>query len=318
MDRRNIRHRLEYLLFQTGRLTISLLPIRLASMMADVIGWCVFRLIPGKLTRYQVARDNLNTAFGDSLSDAAADRIILGMWQHLFRMVVEIIQLPRQFRLFDCNEVLDFHNRNWCVQTLCSQRPVLMLGGHFGNWEVSVNTFGHFGFPMGVVARHLDNPYLNRWFQRFRESSGNHMIMKHGAGQELAEILENNGMAALLCDQDAGRSGVFVDFFGKPASTFKSIGLLAMQYDALILVGGAYRLPPAKQKGARWVRFDLATQDVIDPRDFTGPNSLNEITQRYTSALESLIRRAPEQYFWVHRRWKSEPRSRRRRVQKAA
>ena len=318
MDSRKLRHQFEYLAFQCLRTIIAFTPMWLAGRVADGLGWMVHRVIPRRLTRYDVARENLATAFGDSLTDTAADRIILGMWQHLFRMIVELIQLPRHFRLYDCNEILDFHNREWCVQTLCAERPVLMLGGHFGNWEISVNTFGHFGFPMGVVARHLDNPYLHRWFQRFRESSGNHMILKHGAGPELASIMESGGMAALLCDQDAGRSGVFVDFFGRPASTFKSIALLAMQYDALILVGGAYRLPPEQQKGARWVRFDLATEDVIDPRDFQGANALNEITQRYTTALENLIRRAPEQYFWVHRRWKSEPRTRRTRKRAAA
>jgi Kdo2-lipid IVA lauroyltransferase/acyltransferase len=313
MDRRQIRYLLELAVFQTTRIVIRCMPFRVAGCIADTLGWCIFRLCPRKLTRYQVARDNLNSAFGSSLSAGEADRIILGMWRHLFRMIVEIIQLPGQFRLFDCNQILDFKGRELCVRALCADRPVLMLGGHFGNWEISVSTFGHFGFPMGVVARPLDNPYLHRWFQRFRESSGNQMIMKHGAGSELVQVLEGNGMAALLCDQDAGRSGVFVDFFGRPASTFKSIGLLAMQYDALIVVGGAFRLPREQQRGARWVRFNLATQDVIDPREFDGPDALNQITQRYTTSLEELIRLAPEQYFWVHRRWKTPPGARRRR-----
>lgn len=313
MDRRQLRYRLEYALFLVVRAVIARLPIRLASRLADGLGWCVFRLIPGRFTRYQIARDNLAHAWGDSLTDEQADRIILGMWRHLLRMIVEILQLPREFRLFDCNEILEFTNREDCVRALCADRPVLLLGGHFGNWEISVNTFGHFGFPMGVVARHLDNPWLHRWFVRFRESSGNWMILKHGAGSELVDVLEHGGMASLLCDQDAGPSGVFVDFFGRPASTFKSIGLLAMQYEALIVVGGAYRLPADRQRGARWVRFDLATEAVIDARDFQGPAALTELTQACTSALERLVRRAPEQYFWVHRRWKTAPGARRKR-----
>ncbi len=210
-------------------------------------------------------------------------------------------------------DVLDFLGRDDCVKAMCSGRPVLFLGGHFGNWEISVNTFGHFGFPMGVVARHLDNPYLHDWFLKFRESTGNSLIAKHGASSDLMEIMERGGMASLLCDQDAGRSGLFVDFFGKPASTFKSIGLLALQYNALIVVGGAWRLPDDCQRDNRWVRFNLTTQDVIDPADFQGTNGLAELTQRFTTSLEQLIRRAPEQYFWVHRRWKSQPGARRAR-----
>jgi KDO2-lipid IV(A) lauroyltransferase len=195
---------------------------------------------------------------------------------------------------------------------------VLFLGGHFGNWEISVNTFGHFGFPMGVVARPLDNPYLHRWFQNFRESTGNSLISKQGAGTELAEIMENKGMASLLCDQDAGRSGVFVDFFGRPASTFKSIALMALQYNALIVVGGAFRLPKESQQNTRWVRFSLTTQDVIDSNDYQGADGIGQLTQRFTTALEELVRKAPEQYFWVHRRWKTSPEARRKRKDIAA
>ncbi|MFM7918924.1 MAG: lysophospholipid acyltransferase family protein, partial [Planctomycetaceae bacterium] len=114
-------------------------------------------------------------------------------------------------------------------------------------------------------------------------------------------------MASLLCDQDAGRSGVFVDFFGRPASTFKSIALLALQYDALVVVGGAWRLPTEQQRGAQWVRFCLTTEAVLDPRNYPDTNAVEQLTQDFTTALERLIRKAPEQYFWVHRRWKTAP-----------
>ncbi len=188
-----------------------------------------------------------------------------------FGLVCEIVQLPRFLNLYNCGDYLDFYRREDCVKALLSGRPVLMLGGHFGNWEVAVNTFGMFGFPMGVVARELDNPWLHHWFRRFRESTGNALISKAGGGPEIAETLERGGMISLLCDQDAGKSGVFVDFFGKPASTFKSIGLLALQYNALVVVGGAYRLPPDQQSGTRWVRFNLTTEEILDAATFRVP-----------------------------------------------
>lgn len=313
-----LRQLLEYTLFQTLLFVVKCLPVRASLTLAKSLAWMMVNLVPQELSRSDVAKENLELAFGESMSDAQANRIIQGMWLHLFRMVCEIIQLPRRFRLANCADVLDFERRNDCVKALCSDRPVLFLGGHFGNWEISVNTFGHFGFPMGVVARHLDNPYLQKWFKTFRESTGNSLILKQGAGEELAAIMERRGMASLLCDQDAGRSGVFVDFFDRPASTFKSIALLALQYNALIVVGGAFRLPEASQKDGRWIRFNLATQDIIDSADFQGANGINELTQRFTSSLETLIRKAPEQYFWVHRRWKTPPDARRKRRKNAA
>ncbi len=313
-----LRQLLEYTIFQTLLFVVKCLPVRASVVLAEWLAWMMVRVVPQKLSRCDVAKDNLKLAFGESMADDQANRIIYGMWLHLFRMVCEMIQLPRRFRLANCADVLNFERRNDCVRALCSGRPVLFLGGHFGNWEVSVSTFGHFGFPMGVVARQLDNPYLHKWFKEFRESTGNTLILKNGAGAELSDIMEHRGMASMLCDQDAGRSGIFVDFFGRPASTFKSIALLAFQYNALIVVGGAFRLPEASQGDCRWIRFSVSTQDVIDPVDFQGANGINELTQRFTSSLEALIRKAPEQYFWVHRRWKTPPDARKKRRDAAA
>lgn len=312
MDRRKLRYLAEYSIFCIIVFVLRTLPVRAAFRMADRLAWFVHTVLPKRMTRYAVSRDNLRLAFGEDLSEPEVDRLIQGMWQHLCRMICEMIQLPRRLRLYNCGEILDFYQRDECVAALCSGRPVLFLGGHFGNWEISVNTFGHFGFPMGVVARELDNPYLQNWFRKFRESTGNSVISKHGAGVELTEVLERGGKASLLCDQDAGRSGVFVDFFGRPASTFKSIGLLALQHNALIVVGGAWRLPPASQRSSRWVKFNLTTQVILDSRDFQDSDGLNRLTQHFTTALEDLIRKAPEQYFWVHRRWKTPPGARRK------
>jgi Kdo2-lipid IVA lauroyltransferase/acyltransferase len=313
-----LRHLCEFAVFQLVLFAMKCLPVHATVALANGIAWVVHYVVPKKVTRYYVARDNLRQAFGESMSDKDADRIIHGMWKHLFRMMMEMAQLPRRFRLWTSADVLDFYRRDDCARALCSGRPVLFLGGHFGNWEISVNTFGHFQFPMGAVARPLDNPWLHRWFKNYRESTGNYLILKYGAGTELSEIMAKGGMASLLCDQDAGKSGVFVDFFGRPASTFKSIALLALQYNALIVVGGAWRLPDAAQRDARWIRFNLSTQDVIDAADYQIPNGINELTQRFTSSLEALIRKSPEQYFWVHRRWKTPPDARRRRREAAA
>lgn len=312
------RHLGEYALFSIILFSVQCAPVRVTVSMATALAWFMHHVVPRRWTRYHVARENLRTAFGDSISDQQADEMIEGMWRHLFRMVCEIVQLPRRFRLASCEDVLDFEGREDCVRALCSGRPVLFLSGHFGNWEISVNTFGHFGFPMGVVARPLDNPWLHRWFQRFRESTGNVLIDKNGAGSELTEIMERRGMASLLCDQDAGKSGLFVDFFGHPASTFKSIALLALQYDALIVVGGAWRLANAAERDQNRIRFCLATQAVLDPLDFQGADAVRQMTQAFTKALEDLIRKCPEQYFWVHRRWKTPPDVRRRRRDAAA
>ena len=309
-----VRRKLEYLAFRSLIAVAYVMPV----WMQRAIGWLfavlLCRVLPRKLTRYDVAFDNIRQAFGDRYSDEEIDGIIFRMWQHLIRLVVEVVQFPRHMKLENIYDIVEFQNKNTVVKALCSGRPVIMLGGHFGNWETSVAAFGEFGFPMGFVARALDNPHLDEWFRRFREHTGHEMIDKKGGGQAMVERLQKGQHLALLGDQDAGRKGVFVDFFSRPASTFKSIALLALQHDAIICVGYAIRLPDSSPK----VRYELGCEAVLDTRDFTDVNAIPELTQQYSSAIERAIRKAPEQYFWVHRRWKSQPVSKAERQERRA
>ncbi|MFK7822354.1 MAG: lysophospholipid acyltransferase family protein [Planctomycetaceae bacterium] len=304
MSRLKVRQTLEYLLFRFIVCVVRALPLRASVWLAKGLGGMVFHVLPRKLTRHAIAGENIRTAFGDDLPDTEVDRIIHQMWVHLFRVIIEIAQLPNKIRLYNCADVIRFYNRELSVQALSQSRPVIFLSGHFGNWELANTTFGCFGYPTGVVARDLDNPWLHRWFERFRQHTGHRLISKKGGSDLMIEFLDAGGTLGLLGDQDAGRRGLFVDFFGKPASTFKSIALLARQYDAIIAVAYARRLPD-DFKNARWTQFELGCEAVLDPRDYG--MDIEQMTQDYTTALENAVRKAPEQYFWVHRRWKSIP-----------
>ncbi len=310
------RHVAEYVAFRMVVCLVDMLPLRASVRLAEGLAFVVHRLLPRKLTRYDVARENIRTAMGARYSEAEIDGLIGRMWVHLFRMIAEIVQVRRKLRLENCADVVRFQGRDETVRLMCTGRPVMVVSGHFGNWEVAIGTFGMFGFPMGVVARDLDNPYLHRWFARFRQETGHRLISKKGGGSEMLRVLERCGHLALLGDQDAGSTGLFVDFFGRPASTFKSIALLALAYRAYLVVGYAIRLPDDFEAN-RWVRYKIGAADVIDADDFRGPDAVREITQRFTKALEGAIALAPEQYFWVHRRWKSVPRQRAKRKRAA-
>lgn len=301
----SFRRKLEYVAFRSLIGMAYVMPVWMQRAMGWAFAVLLTRILPRRLTRYDVAFDNIRQSFGDQYSDDEIDGIIFRMWQHLVRLVIEVVQFPRHMKLENIFDIVEFRNKNAVVKALCSGRPVIMLGGHFGNWETSVAAFGEFGFPMGVVARALDNPHLDEWFRRFREHTGHAMIDKKGGGQAMVERLQSGQHLALLGDQDAGRKGVFVDFFGRPASTFKSISLLALQHDAIICVGYAIRLPDRNFSDK--VCYELGCEAVLDSRDFTTADAIPELTQQYSAAIERAIRRAPEQYFWVHRRWKSQP-----------
>jgi Kdo2-lipid IVA lauroyltransferase/acyltransferase len=290
---------------------IQAMTVRQSVRCSKLLAKIVTRVLPKKLTRYHVVEENLRTAFGADLPDDAVDRIVLGMWEHLFRMIAEIAQAPRKLCRENVYDFVEVPQSVWCVRTMASGRPVILLSGHYGNWEIGNCTFGLFGFSMGAVARDLDNPYLHDWFARIRKLTRHHLISKTGGSAEMIEYMRHHGTIGLLGDQDAGRKGLFVDFFGKPASTFKSIALMAMEYEALILVGYTRRLEDDFDRHS-WARFEMGVADVIDPRKFQGADAVEQITQAYTAALEQAIRLAPEQYFWLHRRWKSVPSTKRR------
>lgn len=306
-----VRHRLEYLAFRLVICAIECLPVRTAARLADLLAWLFHHLLPRKLTRFAVTKENLQRAFGASLSARETDRLTVGMWRHLFRTVIEMVQSPRKLCVQRYRAAGDFVNLSFTNEVLLAGRPMLLLGGHFGNWEIAVNLFGLWGFPMGVVAREMDNPLLDDWFRRYREAGGHRQMMKKGSYDDMIELLRRGGSLALMCDQDAGPRGMFVDFFGSPASTFKSIALLALEYEALILVGTVVRLPDDFTERT-WSHFEIRGEEAIDPRTLTTNDPAREITQRFTSALERAIRRAPEQYFWVHRRWKTEPKAKKK------
>ena len=117
----------------------------------------------------------------------------------------------------------------------------------------------------------------------------------------MTEALDGKGAVGFIADQNAGSKGLFVDFFGRKASTYKSIGLLAMRYDVPVVIGYARRIKDR-------FRFEVGVQDIIYPADWRDePDPLRYITQRYTKALEEVVRAGPSQYWWVHRRWKTRP-----------
>ncbi|MBM82392.1 MAG: lipid A biosynthesis acyltransferase [Planctomycetaceae bacterium] len=302
-----LRHLLEYFVFRTIVCLLQILTPQQNLRLAESLAHFVFHVLPRKVTRYKVARENLQIAFGDEMTDEEADRTIYGMWLHLFRMITEIVQMPRRARIDNYHQLLTFRNRTGVVKSMCSERPTFLLSGHYGNWEVSITVFGLFGFPMGMVARPLDNPYLNAWFDDFRKFTGHWMIAKKGAYKQMADILANGGSVALLGDQDAGTKGTFVPFFGRQASTFPTIARLAIEYDATICLGYSRRLEDDFDEHP-WVHYELGCEEVIDPRDFADdPEPVDAITRQFTNALERAVRLAPEQYFWVHRRWKTRP-----------
>ncbi len=183
------------------------------------------------------------------------------------------------------------------------QGGALLLTGHIGNWEMMALAFGwQEEANLAFVARPLDNPYFDRWINRLRCRSGNRMITKKGALRGVSRALREGHFVGLLMDQGAtGRDGVFVDFFGHRAGSNVALAFLADRFDVPVHPVHIYR--DASGTG-HTVHIGTAV-----PVAKTGRKRLDilENTQRFQKALEEIIRRHPEQWFWMHRRWKGSP-----------
>jgi KDO2-lipid IV(A) lauroyltransferase len=284
-----------YLLVRGVVATCQAIPIGVCYRLADGLAWLAYQI---DRRHRQVALENLRHAFGDAWTDAERDRVVRAVYRHFLRMVMEMLHIPRALHLETWRDHVELGGQGPILDRFLDGGPMILVTGHFGNWEMMGYLFGLYGFPSSTIYRPLDNPYLDRYIKEFRGATGQQLIPKKGGSEQMVAVLEGGGLLSALADQDAGAKGLFVDFFGRPASTFKALALMAIQYQAPIAVGGARRIGPG-------FRYEIHCEELIEPAEWACvPDPVRWITQRYTSALERLIRRSPEQYLWLHRRWK--------------
>jgi Kdo2-lipid IVA lauroyltransferase/acyltransferase len=246
-----------------------------------------------------IALDNLRKAFPARYSETQLNELVFATYTHLFTLLVEMSQLPRKMHRHNANTYFDLGPRAEDILALLrSDRPVLIVTGHFGNWELAGYGLGAMGLRTYAVARPLDNPYLEAFLRRFRGHTGQTMLAKKNIDQ-IHEALSGGGKVAVLADQGAGPRGLHINFFGRPASTHKGVAVLALQHHAALLVVGVRKIGEP-------MRYQVVVEDIIFPEEYTGSRAqiVRQITQRYTVGLERVIRSAPEQYFWLHNRWK--------------
>jgi KDO2-lipid IV(A) lauroyltransferase len=305
---------LDYLVYLAVRVmvcVIQALPESVAWEFAGLLGWLAHRL---NRRHRAVAAENLRQSF-PHLGEPAIAEIVREVYHHFALMVVEMILMPRKYHVSNIDRFVRYPNpgdQALGIRWFKSKRPLITITGHFGNWEMLSYMLGLTHFRGAIVARRLDNPYLDRFIQRFRDATGQVVLDKNEDYEKIKAALASGSHLGMVGDQDAGPRGLVVDFFGRPASTYKSIALLALEYSAPIIVCGVAR-------GKTPLHYDLHLADVILPEEYDhDPAAVRHITERFTRALEQLVRIDPKQYFWLHRRWKHQPPSRKTARQAAA
>lgn len=294
MRRRQIVDFLVYVVVRTLICIVQAIRMETGQRLAGALAWLFCEVLH---VRRGVVDDNLAHAFPE-MSPAERLRLARRMWEHLFLLVLEVAHTPRKIHETNWRDYVRLTNAEELVRFLLDDRPLLIVAAHLGNFEVGGYVLGIFGYPTHTVARALDNPYLDQFVNRFRGGTGQHIISKNSGYEQIVEVLSRGGTMTFLADQYGGPKGCWVEFFGRPASAHKAIALLALDNNARMSVSTVRRLDGP-------MRFELINYVTTDPHEAgSSVSTVCELTQWYTTRLEELIRRAPDQYWWLHRRWK--------------
>jgi Kdo2-lipid IVA lauroyltransferase/acyltransferase len=276
---------------------LGALPRGAARGLAAFVARVLFGLLP-KLRR--TADFNLRLAFPD-WDDGRRAKVIRGMVRNLGWMAAEFARLPKyNDENIDQVVILDGHENFLAGHR--RGKGVLYLTGHIGAWELSSFAHALYGFPLHYMARPLDNKAVDALVNRYRGLSGNQPIFKNESARAVLKILRDSGTVGILADQNTmPEEGVFVDFFGNSACTTTGIARVALHTDAAVVPGYAFW---DERIGKYRLRFEKAVELV---RTGNAENDILVNTQNFTKVIEAIIRKYPEQWVWVHARWKMRP-----------
>lgn len=304
--RQHLTHQSLYALLRAGLSLPHLLSPKMSGQAARTIGR-TYGNLPFNRKRVIAAASRIATAMPE-LAESEHQQLVIKSYEHLAMLAAELTIAPRIITDDTWPEVIELGNITDAMRPLMSDRPLMLLTGHCGNWEILGYTLAMLGYKMHVLYRPLDLRPADNWVRESRSRRGLMLLDKFGATHALPGLLRNNESVGFVADQNAGDRGMHVPYLNRLASSYKSIALMATRFQTPILVGQARRLPPSPDHPLG-VRYRIELADTFGPEDWEHqPDPMFYITARYRRAIEKMVRSAPEQYLWMHRIWKSRPR----------
>ena len=291
--RPNVRHRIEQALFSGAVMLSSALGVRGSAAFGGTVGKLGY--FPLKF-RSKVVEKNLRIAFPDR-EDEWIRKTMRGSYAHLGREALETLRLGRA-RPEDLIARTDVIGFDAFRQAFAEGKGVVLVSGHIGNHEMAASVLAAYGYPLDLVVQQQENPLFNAALNEARARLGVGIIDRFQAHRLAIKALRSGRAVAFAADQNAGKSGVFVPFFGKLASTHRGPALFAVKTGAPMFLATLLR------NGNRY-KGTLQRIEV----DRSGPldDVVFDLTAEFTRRLEEVVREAPDQYLWLHRRWKTRP-----------
>jgi KDO2-lipid IV(A) lauroyltransferase len=289
-----MRYVLEYTLVRLVEAAVRPLPMTAVRSCGAALGRLAYRL---DAFHRRTALDNLQHALG-TRSEAERRDIARGMFQHFGSLLLELLKFgtlsPERVR-----ELVEVEGEERVWQAYQQERGVLFFTGHFGYWEMHAITHPLVFRPIAVLARPLDNPRLHVVLERTRTRTGNSVIYRQGAVRKVLRELSSNRGIAILIDQHLHTpDAVYVDFFRRPAATTSALAALALRTGAPVIPVFALPLPHGRYRLIYEHAVELPREDSAD--------AIRDFTQRCTDVLEMYVRRHPELWLWMHRRWREQ------------
>ncbi len=289
-----------YFIYYIGRVIafiFTIIPVKIGLSIASALG----RLVFYALVRYRkLTIDNLKSAFGNEKSETELKEIAKRVFQNLSKNAVELVNLPK-FNKARMDKFVRFRNRERLEKAYENGKGIIVLTAHFGNWELGSFAHGVYGYPCAFIVREFDNPLLDELIGRYRCLSGGRAIEKRDFAREGLRAFERGEAVGVLIDQNMlATEGAFVDFLGRLACTATGPARLARKTGVPIVLGlvlwdskiQKYRL---RFDAVEWIKRE-------DPEEEILVNTAN-----FTRLIEDYVRRYPDQWLWVHRRWKTRP-----------
>jgi KDO2-lipid IV(A) lauroyltransferase len=291
------KEQIEYLLARFLLGTFGAMPRPAGKYAARATAWLGFHLAR---RQRRAGLHNLRMAL-PQLTDEERLNILRGCFRNLGRLLVEFSHFPKLNKANISRFVIQDGLENY-EEALRRGRGVLFMTAHFGAWELSSFAHSLFGYPMKFVVRPIDNPKVDALITHYRTLGGNVPIQRRNAGRDILRALRDNESVGILFDQNTTTDeGIFVEFFGIPAATTPAIATFALRTGAAVLPGF---LIWDERLGKHRLRFDPPVQ-LVETGNLE--HDVKENTKLFNKILEDYVRKYPDHWLWIHRRWKTRP-----------
>lgn len=288
-----MKNRLEYILFVSLSFIAGLFGLNLSRRLSIILAYIFYYIIP---IRKKTTIENLSRAFPE-LSADQVKKLAFKSYKSFSVSIVEILMLPH-FTAEEMKKLVTCINSSLISEKYNEGKGVVLLSAHFGNWEyVAASVSLQINIPFSVVVKAQRNPYVTEWLNSARTKWLNSIVPLGISIRQIFKALKEKNVVAMVADQRGPSDGIRVNFFGRPVSVYPGPAMLALKTGAPILYGINVRQPDYSYK-------TVMVEIPIDDIEGTDEEKVVEISQRHTSYLEQVIRQYPEQWLWMHKRWK--------------